>query len=440
MVRLRRNPDLRPSPYGKNLAGMDLSGQDLSSMDLSGADFRGADLMHARLSASDLTGADLSDQYLEETSLSQAILRGAVLQGANLAGTQLRYTDLSGANLQDANFENAMLEGSILSNVKAVGAQFRDANLASANLAGADLSRSVLRSAVLSRANLSNATLRKAFAQGADFNLANLENADLQGAKLEDALLTNMRVANANFKNANLTDADLKGTDVSKANMEGVAIPEFHREGPLKEHYQFELHKSPAFKKWFGKSVLVDKWSQQPVVVYHGTRTGGFTVFDPSKLDPHHNAFYFSAALPTAETYTDARKPHKRPDPGAEPNSPVGVYRLYIKLVNPMVVECHNAHWDQLRDYRAPGLTKTFELAKWAQAHGHDGVIFKNILDDGGHGPYRVNTPATVYAVFDPKAIKSATANNGNFDPSDADIRHNPQRASRARRGSRGRT
>ena len=439
-ARARRNPELRPSPYGKNLAGMDLSGQDLSLMDLSGADFRGADLTDARLSASDLTGADLSDQYLETTSLSQAILRGAVLKSANLEGMELRYTDLSGADLQDANFANAMLEGSNLSNVKAADAQFLNANLASANLAGADLSRSLLRHAVLSRANLSNATLRKAFAEGANFNLANLDNADLQGAKLVDADLTNMRVANANFKNANLTDANLKGTDVSKANMEGVAIPEFPREGPLKEHYEFELHKSPAFKKWFGKSVLVDKYSLQPVVVYHGTRTGGFTIFDPAKRDPHHNAFYFTDALSTAETYTNGKKPQKRPDPAVETNKSVGIYRLYIKLVNPMVIECRGKSWNNLYDSRAPGLDKTHELAKWAEANGYDGVIFKNIIDDGGHGPFRIPVPATVYAVFDPKAIKSATANNGNFDPNDPDIRHNPPRASRARRGSRGRT
>jgi uncharacterized protein YjbI with pentapeptide repeats len=409
---------------------MDLSGQNLAQMDLAGADFRGADLTGTRLSFSDLSGADLSEHDLEETRLAQVILRGASLKGARLPNTELRGMDLSGADLRDAVFDGSDLSGSNLSGTKAAGAKFRGSNLSSVNLSDADLSGAVLRNTILRRAQLTRATLRKAFARGADFSLADLEDADLQDADLQGAGLTSMKVVRANFQGANLTDANTAGTDFSGANMKGMNVPEPHRDGPLHEHYKITAPTSPAFERWFGKSVTIDPRSAQPVVVYHGTRTGGFTVFDPSKLDAHHNAFYFSAALPTAETYTDARKPHKRPDPGAEPNAPVGIYRLYIKLVNPMVVECHNAHWDQLSDYRAPGLTKTFELAKWAQAHRHDGVIFKNILDDGGHGPYRVNTPATVYAVFDPTAIKSATANNGNYDPRDPDIRHNPRRSS----------
>ena len=431
MRRLRRNPDLRPSPHGKNLAGMDLSGQNLTRMDLAGADFKGADLTGTRLSFSDLSGADLSGQDLTETRVGEAILRGASLKGAVLTHKELRFMDLSGADLRDAVFDGSDLSGSNLSEVKAAGAQFRESNLTSANLSGAELNGAVLKSTTLRRAQLARASLQKAFARYADFSLSSLEDADLQGANLGGADLSNVNVSRANFQGAKLDEANVAGTDLSVANMKGVAIPEAHREGPLQEHYKITTPTSPAFTRWFGKSVTIDPRSGQPAVVYHGTRTGGFTVFDPTKLDEHHNAFYFTNALPTAETYTNAKKPQRRPDPAAEPNTAVGVYRLYIKLVNPMVIECYNDSWNQLSDYRAPGLTKTFELAKWAQAHGHDGVIFKNILDDGGHGPYRVPTPATVYAVFDPRAIKSATANNGNYDPNDPDIRHNPRRPRR---------
>ena len=129
--------------------------------------------------------------------------------------------------------------------------------------------------------------------------------------------------------------------------------------------------------------------------------------------------------MDVAETYVDPTQPASRLDPLLAPGTSHGVYRLYIKLVNPMIVEGQGREWNDLSDPRAPGLRKTFELAKWAQAHGHDGVIFKDILDDGGKGTQPA-PPATVYAVFDPKAIKSATANNRNYDPNDADIRHNP--------------
>jgi hypothetical protein len=39
---------------------------------------------------------------------------------------------------------------------------------------------------------------------------------------------------------------------------------------------------SPYFKKWFGKSKVVDD-NGEPLVVYHGTPEGGFSEFDLSK-------------------------------------------------------------------------------------------------------------------------------------------------------------
>lgn len=431
-LQARSNPELRPCPHGKNLAGMDLSGQNLSFMDLAGADFRGADLTQTRLSGSDLSGADLSDQNMERTRLSDAILRGANLNGATFHG-ELRYMDLSGADLRNADFNSTDFTGSNLRDVKAARAEFTQANLTLVNLTNADLTRANLSSAWLTSAVLQKATLRNAVANYATFNLADLTDADLQGANLENSDLTEMKVAGANFKGAKLTDANLAGTDLSLANMQGVVIPEPHREGPLREHYVISPPTSPAFQRWFGKSKAIHPILSEPVVVYHGTRSGGFTIFDPTKLDAHHDAFYFSDALSTSETYTNSKKPQRRPDPAAEPNAAVGIYRVYIKLVNPMIINGYGARWNELSDSRAPGLSKTFEFATWAKNHGYDGVIFKDIIDDGGYGPYRVPTPATVYAVFDPRAIKSATANNGNYDPNDPDIRHNPRRPRRKR-------
>ena len=167
---------------------------------------------------------------------------------------------------------------------------------------------------------------------------------------------------------------------------------------------------------------------KKPVVVYHGTNKGGFTEFKPEKRDRHHNSFYVSDDIDVAETYVDRFEPSTRPDPALDNTAKSGIYRLYIRLLNPMIVEGEGKNWSKLDDPRAPRLHKTYELAQWAQDHGHDGVIFKNIVDDGGHRVRR-SGKSTVYAVFDPKAIKSATGNNGNFDPSDADIRHNPRRA-----------
>ena len=391
MRRLRRNPELRPSPWGKNLAGMDLSGQNLSYMDLSGAHF-------------------------ESTKLIDADLSGADLRGANLSGAKLIAANLSGADVGDANL---------------TGANFIGADLSSAKLAGADLTRANVILSNLSGANLTGANL-----SGADLTNTDLKGAELTHVKLIDADLTRANLTDANLTGANLTGADFTGANLRGANRTGVDLTHARnmpRIGPLREHYAVRSTDSPAFKRWFGDSVVVVGDDKKPVVVYHGTIGGGFTQFDPSKSGSHQAAFYLTDSMDVAETYVDRSQPASWPDPAAEPGKKSGIYRLYIKLVNPMVIEGQGRHWNQLIDPRAPDLRKTYELTRWAQAHGHDGVIFKNILDGGGHGPYRGVTPATVYAVFDPRAIKSATANNGNFDPNDADIRHNPRHLRRRR-------
>ena len=57
-----------------------------------------------------------------------------------------------------------------------------------------------------------------------------------------------------------------------------------------------------AFKKWFGKSKVVDA-DGNPLVVYHGTSSGGFSVFDLSKIDKQHSGFFFASNRKVAESY-----------------------------------------------------------------------------------------------------------------------------------------
>jgi hypothetical protein len=91
--------------------------------------------------------------------------------------------------------------------------------------------------------------------------------------------------------------------------------------------------------------------------------------------------------------------------------------------------------WDAIR-WRNPTTRKvetTYPdaLGHWAKAHGYDGLIVKNVWDSGVYSenmeleddPY-----STIYAVFDPRNIKSAAYNSGLYDPNDSDIRHNPHK------------
>jgi hypothetical protein len=324
--------------------------------------------------------------------------------------------DLAGADLTDANLVGVDLTGANLTRARLIGANLEGANLEDANLTRASVPGASLKNANLTRADLTTASLEATVLIG-----ANLSGANLSHAYLGAANLTGANLEGANLDSANLAGVNLKGVDLSKAKNVPPAI--------LREHFKIEAPTSAAFRRWFGASVVVGD-DNKPVVVYHGTHKGGFTEFKPEKRDRHHNAFYATDDIDVAETYVDDSEPLQRVDSVFDATERSGIYRLYIRLLNPMIVEGSGRAWDKLSDPRAPELRETHEFAKWAQEHGYDGVIFKNILDDGGQGKYRINIPATVYAVFDPKAIKSATANNGNYDPNDPDIRHNPRRSS----------
>ncbi len=89
-----------------------------------------------------------------------------------------------------------------------------------------------------------------------------------------------------------------------------------------------------------------------------------------------------------------------------------GVYPLFFKMENPLVVDGQGKFWDKL-GHEYGNTTREVEVA--AEKAGYDGVIFKNIRDNG----YADSTTeaADVYAIFDPANIKS-THNVGSFERS----------------------
>ena len=175
---------------------------------------------------------------------------------------------------------------------------------------------------------------------------------------------------------------------------------------------------TPAFRAWFGDSKVADE-NGQPLVVYHGT-TADISAFDPARIgattdDGDFGAgFYFTTDQGVASSYA-----------GEQPGS--NVVPVLLSLQNPLVVE-------SMTEIDVPGFWEAREAgdnqraAQAIQAAGYDGVI-----ETGGAYPQ--------YVAFHPEQIKSATGNNGNFDPSDPNILHQfagPQAAPRstAPRGS----
>lgn len=158
---------------------------------------------------------------------------------------------------------------------------------------------------------------------------------------------------------------------------------------------------TPEFKRWFGNSKVVDK-SGKPLVVYHGTKAN-FEAFDPSTkgrrdMGYHGSGFYFSSSPVSAEMYS-----------GMWDRDPTGanIVPVYLKIENPYIADVGKAAG---KYSHLPGPEATKAMIK----DGYDGAI----ISASGN--------LKEYVVFHPTQIKSATGNQGTFDPDNQDIRYSP--------------
>lgn len=196
------------------------------------------------------------------------------------------------------------------------------------------------------------------------------------------------------------------------------------------ESYSLAQTKTPEFKKWFGDwerdsenaSKVVDEQGK-PLVVYHGSTKAGFTVFDESnrKTQKGRNiqGFYFTNSPAGAETYSNTRREAKLGEQEHRGNYPV-----YLSMKSPLEADFMGNNWDGT--YKIDG--ETFyggidEATQSAKEWGYDGLIARNITDEGQYGQ-GYGWGDTTYVVFDPTQIKSATGNRGTFDPTNPDIRY----------------
>lgn len=215
---------------------------------------------------------------------------------------------------------------------------------------------------------------------------------------------------------------------------------------------------TPAFRRWFGDSKVVDE-NGRPKVVYHGT-VADIAKFEEAMrgantgADSALNGFFFTDDSVTAESYanyaaTDAkvaallREAEQAEQAGdwdaydqkvqeyealdasfGDPMNRMGgqnVVPVYLSISNPLVLDANGEN--------AAG----FDIAaavKRAIRGKHDGLIIENLDDAAG----LYDRPATHYVAFQPEQIKSATGNNGDFDPANPDIRYSKRTPSNDRR------
>jgi len=361
-------------------------------------------------------------------------------RNANLSGRKLKGKDFSQANLQGASLDGSVLDesnfsGANMRKVTGMGFSLRNANLTGADLTGASLVESDLRGvrldgAILDGTDFSDSDLRGAYVRGAkgqntDFTGVHLGKADFTGSSLPQSQYLAADLSDTEFAGADLTGANFYDANIKKAKLAGANLT---RASGLSKPVKVAAVKYPttdAFKKWFGKSVVVDK-KGKPIVLYHGSTNAGFTAFDLTKVDPQHPGFFFADTPELAATYSG----DEQLDPFAV-NKPRGIYRAFVKMERPLVIDGQGKIWDQVLFQGKK--TSTNLLGKYARANGYDGVIVRNIEDFGPLASGSFDDPGDVYIVFDPKNIKSAAYNLGTWDPNDADIRHNPKRPKRLR-------
>jgi len=197
------------------------------------------------------------------------------------------------------------------------------------------------------------------------------------------------------------------------------------RRNPARPAYK-PVTDSPAFRRWFRASKVVDEQGE-PLVVYHGT-AGDIIMFDASLANTNagtgvpHGTFFFSSSPDVAGTYVarSARRFHEH----------ANIVPAYLSLQRPLVVNLEQwggaAYWDQI-PYRRKTWTIN-ELAAHARRRGYDGLIVKHVWDVGESSALRGSGVADTYVAFEPWQIKSATGNRGAFSDRDLRIMFNPSR------------
>lgn len=294
----------------------------------------------------------------------------------------------------------------------------------------------------------------------------------------KEAISEIRRIAKRRNYKGNLTEAALRECAkvyADACNSDGEPSPRRYmraqngRDVTKLDEMQWILTRTPSFKAWFGKSVVVDE-NGDPKVMYHGSWQN-FDTFKPSTIKMEKTlmtlwsgpGFYFSDIPETAKIYAGG-------DDGR-------VYEAFLRLENPLVVdETGNAEGNGITKSQAKELFMCGDNTQWlncgiaadlARMDNEDKVnrggkrVYKGMSREArveeyvkrlktdvvtlktaaqafgaksqrkfleavcnvtGHdGVIHQVAPGVVeYVVYSPSAIKSATDNNGAFSGKEA--------------------
>lgn len=199
-----------------------------------------------------------------------------------------------------------------------------------------------------------------------------------------------------------------------------------------------DLVATPAFKRWFGESKMVDK-SGAPRVFYHGTRRS-FDAFRPNIRKGEQLGFgiHFSADPDFAGAYaSDPTVARRGKDPRVE--------EVFLSIKNPLMADTMvkegSPEFELAKKLAGSKLYTTKDengtASAWLQnaidstsperaerlikEAGYDGVVYKSTLR--GRSSFDTKMRSESVIVFAPEQIKSVY-NRGTFDPKDARIQY----------------
>ncbi len=146
---------------------------------------------------------------------------------------------------------------------------------------------------------------------------------------------------------------------------------------------------------WFGDS-KIRRADGKPLRMYHGTNAS-FTSFKVSPGGMFGPGIYFTDNIDVANNYTTSVGDYgRRPGLGDDWEPTPNVIPVYLRVVRPYVIDVTSYNLD------AVGIAKHY---------GYDGVVVRG----PGH-------PFMIVVVWDPRQIKSAVGNEGDFDWKQDDI------------------
>ena len=183
------------------------------------------------------------------------------------------------------------------------------------------------------------------------------------------------------------------------------------RRGEDRNGVSLAVTETPEFKRWFGDSKVVDE-NGKPLVVYHGT-TAEQKSFDHAAT----TGVYFTQDPQYANHYTqDGTGTLERNGGNAQ------VMPVYLQVKNP---KYFGVGWDKTGKFDSTQTDKNFrlltpEVIQKYKEQGYDALILRVPRDKSGLLTSGFTMREIV--VFDARQIKSATGNNGQFDPRSADI------------------